>query len=437
MKKIFIIVTMLPCLMVNQVRAFSLQEMVRGALGIVNTIEPKHVQLFGAVLSLGSAFMGSWYLKRYLNTALFASPVSEKSTIAFKDYIGVPEEVERIVKGLPNMLKQDNQGVIGLLPKAWLFTGSPGSGKTLLANAAAGELKCPLFHFEADESLTYMPFIGKQKLKSILNKAREAAKNDFSKMAIVFIDEIHAIAQGDMLNALLLELSGSANRDQKDAYVLLIGATDRPMRLDEALTRSGRFKEIVIDTPNAQKRNDIIQYYLKKHGISMDAKCLVEKTEGFTPADIRGLVQQIGLLVELEKANPNGKLVESVLINTLAKKAVLQCLKDKKNKRGYRLGGDGLGDKYNQWIQELEKELDKKEAEAESVNSQLKPSIKKGILSWERPGEKSLEGEKSLKEKSDTLLAKEHSNESCVFQNGYREKWQDPEGRYLMRGQEK
>lgn len=241
--------------------------------------------------------------------------------VTLKDYIGVPEGVEILINQIQNPERYRNLGVPPT--KGILLTGNPGTGKSFLARAIAGETKCPFFSVSATE--LQQPFIGMSAvmIRDLFAKAKEAALQSPTKTAIIFIDEIDAIGRkrGSLgfganvpdspLETLLTEIDGfntivqiqpsiawykkimgySAKPVQsQEIAVVILAATNVPDVLDDALKRPGRFDTIIeVANPDLYAREKIIALYLKKYPFknSLTARKLAYVTEGMTPAAIK------------------------------------------------------------------------------------------------------------------------------------------------------
>ncbi len=224
--------------------------------------------------------------------------------ITFKDVAGLEEakeEVKEIVDFLQKPGKFTNLG--GKIPKGALLVGAPGTGKTLLAKAVAGEAGVPFFSLSGSDFVEMFVGVGAARVRDLFKTAKEKAP------CIVFIDEIDAIGRsrgkGQMpgsnderentLNSLLVEMDGFAT----DSGVIILAATNRPDVLDNALLRPGRFdRQISIDKPDINGREQIFKVHLKplKLNKEVDPKKLSAQTPGFAGAEIANVCNEAALI---------------------------------------------------------------------------------------------------------------------------------------------
>lgn len=223
-------------------------------------------------------------------------------TTRFADVAGMDEakeELVEIVDFLKNPTKFSKAGA--RVPKGVLLFGLPGSGKTLLARAVAGEANVPFFSASGSEFMEMLVGMGAAKVRELFTKAKAAAP------AIIFIDEIDAIGkrrgagmtgghqeQEQTLNQILTEMDGF----EQGTRVIVIAATNRPDTLDPALMRSGRFdRKVMVGRPTLEERVLIIKYHLKNKKVdkSVDLDALARKTSGFVGADIETILNEAAL----------------------------------------------------------------------------------------------------------------------------------------------
>lgn len=224
--------------------------------------------------------------------------------ITFNDVAGLEEakqEVMEIVDFLRNPKKYTNLG--GKIPKGALLVGSPGTGKTLLAKAVAGEAQVPFFSLSGSDFVEMFVGVGASRVRDLFKQAKEKAP------CIIFIDEIDAIGRArgknsmmggndereNTLNQLLVEMDGFGT----DSGIIIMAATNRPDVLDAALLRPGRFdRQISIDKPDLVGREQIFKVHLKpiKLASDVDAKKLSAQTPGFAGAEIANVCNEAALI---------------------------------------------------------------------------------------------------------------------------------------------
>ncbi|MBS1752210.1 MAG: ATP-dependent zinc metalloprotease FtsH [Bacteroidetes bacterium] len=226
-----------------------------------------------------------------------------KVNITFADVAGLEEakqEVMEIVDFLKNPKKYTALG--GKIPKGALLVGSPGTGKTLLAKAMAGEAQVPFFSMSGSDFVELFVGVGASRVRDLFKQAREKAP------CIIFIDEIDAIGRArgknmmmsndereNTLNQLLVEMDGFGT----DSGIIILAATNRPDVLDSALLRPGRFdRQITIDKPDVKGREEIFNVHLKpiKKSSKLDVFKLAEQTPGFAGADIANVCNEAALI---------------------------------------------------------------------------------------------------------------------------------------------
>lgn len=224
-----------------------------------------------------------------------------KPKTTFKDVAGIDsekQELAEIVDFLKNKDKYKNLGA--RVPRGVLLSGQPGTGKTLLARAIAGEANVPFFAASGSDFSGIIVGLGVAKIKEIFEMAKRNAP------CILFIDEIDAIGQKrsthsyndqdreQTLNQLLIEMDGFAN----DTGIIVIGATNRVDMLDNALLRPGRFdRQVYIELPDMAGRREILDLYAKKVKVGSDVNLqdLARGTTGFSGADLENLLNEAAL----------------------------------------------------------------------------------------------------------------------------------------------
>ncbi len=227
----------------------------------------------------------------------------DKPQTTFKDVGGLYEtleELKEIAEFLENPAKFHALGA--KIPKGVLLYGPPGSGKTLLARAVAGEAKVPFFQISGSEFVELFVGVGASRVRDLFDQAKA------NEPCIVFIDEIDAVGRHrgagiggghdereQTLNQLLVEMDGFNINDS----IIVIAATNRPDILDQALLRTGRFdRRIVVNIPDIKEREDILKIHIKGKPVADDVNISViaRQTPGFTGADLENLLNEAALL---------------------------------------------------------------------------------------------------------------------------------------------
>ena len=228
---------------------------------------------------------------------------SEKPTITFSDVAGV-EEAREELKEVVEFLREPQKFVAlgARIPKGVLLVGAPGTGKTLLAKAVAGEAGVPFFSISGSEFVEMFVGVGASRVRDLFNQAKQHAP------CIVFVDEIDAVGRQrgagfgggndereQTLNQMLVEMDGFGT----DTNVIVIAATNRPDVLDPALLRPGRFdRQVVLDRPDMRGREAILKVHVRGKPIdpSVDLTKLALSIPGFVGADIESLVNEAAIL---------------------------------------------------------------------------------------------------------------------------------------------
>ena len=241
--------------------------------------------------------------------------VETKTGITFEDVAGVDEAKAELVEVVDFLKDPDRYGRLGgRMPKGILLVGPPGTGKTMLAKAVAGEAGVPFLSISGSEFVEMFVGVGAARVRDLFQQAREKAP------AIIFIDELDALGRArapggsygghdekeQTLNQLLVELDGF---DTKEAGLVLLGATNRPEVLDPALLRAGRFdRQVLVDRPDKTGRIAILEVHMRKVRLAEDVEPdkVAALTPGFTGADLANLVNEAALLATRRGADAVG-----------------------------------------------------------------------------------------------------------------------------------
>jgi len=227
----------------------------------------------------------------------------EKVKVTFKDVAGV-QEAKQELKEIVEFLKFPKKftGLGAKIPKGVLLVGSPGTGKTLLAKAVAGEANVPFFHMSGSEFVEMFVGVGASRVRDLFRKAKKSAPS------IIFVDEIDAVARQrgtglggshdereQTLNQILVEMDGF----DTDTNVIIIAATNRPDVLDPALLRPGRFdRRVILDPPDLKSREEILKVHSRQKplGPDVDLHKLAQRTPGFSGADLANFLNEAAIL---------------------------------------------------------------------------------------------------------------------------------------------
>ena len=227
--------------------------------------------------------------------------------VRFKDVAGLDEEKNELVE-IVDFLKHPKRflNMGAKVPKGILLCGKPGTGKTLIAKAVAGEAGVPFISMSGSEFIEMFAGLGASRVRKLFEKAKKMAP------CIIFIDEIDAIGarrtsnsgaeteNNQTLNQLLVEMDGF----ETDETVIVLAATNRPEMLDTALLRPGRFdRQITIATPDVKGREEILKIYSanKKFEDGLDLKTIAEDTAGFTGAELANVLNEAAIIATVKK----------------------------------------------------------------------------------------------------------------------------------------
>jgi cell division protease FtsH len=253
--------------------------------------------------------------------ARITMPDDVKQKVTFKDVAGAKEAKQELLE-IVDFLKNPKKFIeIGAeIPKGVILMGAPGTGKTLLARAVAGEAGVAFFSISGSEFVEMFVGVGASRVRDLFKMAKEAGP------AIVFVDEIDAVGRArgsgmgggndereQTLNQILVEMDGFEPNEK----VIVMAATNRPDVLDPALLRPGRFdRRVVIDLPDREDREAILGIHSAKKQLAEDVniKVVAERTPGFSGADLASLMNEAAILAARENRNKIGQfdLIRSI-----------------------------------------------------------------------------------------------------------------------------
>ncbi len=298
----------------------------------------------GSALGGGALGLGRSRAKRYEDTG-------RRTT--FEDVAGIEdaeEELAEIVDFLKNPTKYTALG--GRIPKGVLLSGQPGTGKTLLARAVAGEANVPFFSMSASEFIEMVVGVGASRVRDLFTQAKEVAP------AIIFIDELDAIGRSrsgsgaglgghdereQTLNQILTEMDGFDGSEG----VIVIGATNRPEILDAALLRPGRFdRQVPVSPPDQAGRRKILEVHTRNVplGADVDLAAIASSTPGMVGADLANLVNEAALMAARRNhdqvmLNDFTDALEKIVLGTERR---IMMSQDEKTRTAYHESGHAL-----------------------------------------------------------------------------------------------
>jgi len=252
--------------------------------------------------------------------------LNNKNRVTFKNVAGAKEAKEELTEVVDFLKNPQKFLAVGAkIPKGVLMLGAPGTGKTLLAKAVAGEAKVPFFHISGSEFVEMFVGVGASRVRDLFKKAKKTSP------CIIFIDEIDAVGRQrgaglggshdereQTLNQILVEMDGF----DTDTHVIVIAATNRPDVLDPALLRPGRFdRRVVIDMPDIKDRLEILKVHSETKPLAsdVDLNTIAQRTPGFSGADLANLLNEAAILT----ARKNRKKIENVDLFEAIEKVVL------------------------------------------------------------------------------------------------------------------
>ena len=281
---------------------------------------------------------------------------TEKTKITFKDVAGVDEEKEElqeIVEFLKSPKKFTDMGA--RIPKGVLLVGHPGTGKTLLAKAVAGEAGVPFFIISGSDFVEMFVGVGASRVRDLFEQAKKNAP------CIIFIDEIDAVGRQrgaglggghdereQTLNQLLVEMDGFGTNEG----VIVLAATNRPDVLDKALLRPGRFdRQIVVPAPDVKAREEILEVHARKKRLAsdVDLRVIAKNTAGFAGADLENVLNEAALLAaRRDKHEIEMQEVEEAMVKvTMGPEKKSRVRSEKENKlTAYHEAGHAVVSKF-------------------------------------------------------------------------------------------
>lgn len=281
---------------------------------------------------------------------------TDKTKVTFNDVAGVDEEkeeLEEIVEFLKNPRKFTEMGA--RIPKGVLLVGQPGTGKTLLAKAVAGEAGVPFFIISGSDFVEMFVGVGASRVRDLFEEAKKKAP------CIVFIDEIDAVGRQrgaglggghdereQTLNQLLVEMDGFAANEG----VIVLAATNRPDVLDKALLRPGRFdRQIVVGLPDVRAREQILEVHARKKKLAddIDLKIVAKNTAGFSGADLENVLNEAALLAARRNLKEiHEKEIEDAMVKVTMGPEKTTRVRSKKEKKlvAYHEAGHAVVSKF-------------------------------------------------------------------------------------------
>ena len=285
--------------------------------------------------------------------------VENKSDVTFADVAGLSEEKQEMMEIVDFLKEPDRFVKMGAkIPKGVLLCGKPGTGKTLIARAIAGEASVPFISMSGSEFIEMFAGLGASRVRKLFEKARKLSP------CIIFIDEIDAIGSrrtsssgaesenNQTLNQLLVEMDGF----EKNDAIIVLAATNRPEMLDKALLRPGRFdRQITIAPPDLRGREEILKIYSKEKKLSDDInlQTVAEDTAGFTGAELSNILNEAAIIAAVNKheAITRQDLDDAVKKVTVGLQKNSRVISDKdKRLTAYHEAGHAIVGKYLETI---------------------------------------------------------------------------------------
>ncbi len=278
-----------------------------------------------------------------------------KTKVTFKDVAGLEEEKAEMIEIVDFLKKPEKYTKMGAkIPRGVLLYGKPGTGKTLIAKAIAGEANVPFISMSGSEFIEMFAGLGASRVRKLFEKARKLAP------CIIFIDEIDAIGSrrnsnggaesenNQTLNQLLVEMDGF----ESEETIIVIAATNRPEMLDKALLRPGRFdRQITIPTPDLRGRLEILKIHSKEKRLSeeVNLESIAEDTAGFTGAELANILNEAAIIATKNEHEEieNDDIEEAVKKVTVGLEKKERIISDKDKKlTAYHEAGHAVVSRY-------------------------------------------------------------------------------------------
>jgi cell division protease FtsH len=314
-------------------------ELIQNPASTIATISSKIWALIPTILMV-IIFIMIYQMQGLGDKGIVYDGDENKSKVRFTDIAGLEEEKNELVEVvdfLKNPKKFRDMGA--KIPKGILLYGKPGTGKTLLAKAVAGEAGVPFIAMSGSEFIEMFAGLGASRVRKLFDKAKKISP------CIVFIDEIDAIGarrtggsgaeseNNQTLNQLLVEMDGFGT----DTSVIVLAATNRPEMLDKALLRPGRFdRQITVNPPDVKGREEILKIHAKdkKFAQNIDLKDIAEDTAGFTGAELSNILNEAAILATVKNhdAINQADLEEAIKKVTVGLQKTTRLISDKDKK---------------------------------------------------------------------------------------------------------
>ncbi len=288
--------------------------------------------------------------------------VENKNKVTFDDVAGLQEEKQEMIE-VVNFLKEPKKflDMGAKIPRGILLCGKPGTGKTLIARAIAGEADVPFISMSGSEFIEMFAGLGASRVRKLFERAKKLSP------CIIFIDEIDAIGarrtnasgaeseNNQTLNQLLVEMDGFETNDA----IIVLAATNRPEMLDKALLRPGRFdRQITIAPPDLKGREEILKIYTKQKKLAdeVDLTSIAEDTAGFTGAELANVLNEAAIIATVNKhdAITNMDIEEAVKKVTVGLQKTSRIISEKdKRLTAYHEAGHAIVSKYLETVEDV------------------------------------------------------------------------------------